>query len=112
MAVALWKGGVIGKAGVVNTELSALVIKCTKFHESISRLEQKGWSGEGGQGSFLEKISHESDLGRPEDVGHVKKNARGRKSFQVDGGEEAKAQRWSRAEKFLSLRRDSNQQRN
>lgn len=72
-------------------ELSALVIQCTKYPESVSRLEQEGWSGEGGQGRFLEKISHKSDLGRPEDVGHVKKNARGRKSFQADGREEAKA---------------------
>ena len=91
MAVALCKEGVIGRAAVVNTELSALVIQCTKYPESISRLEQEGWSGEGGQGHFLEKISHESDLGRSEDVGQVKKIARGRKSFQADGRKEAKA---------------------
>lgn len=78
------QGRVIDRDGAVNrlpqySDINAMITQCAKYHGSMSKLEQGGWSREDGQGSFLEEITRESNLERPE-VGQMKKNEGGRQN--------------------------------
>lgn len=88
------QGRVIDRDGAVNrlhqySDINAMITQCAKYHGSMSKLEQGGWSRQDGQGSFLEEITRESNLERPE-VGQMKKNEGGRQNRWN------KAQRWNR----------------
>ena len=62
-----------GNLPVNTSEARAMIMQYTKYHGSITKREQGGWSREDGQGHFLEEIIHESNLERTE-VGQMKKN--------------------------------------